>query len=63
MKTFVLSTKLLSTWKDKLEVLGISPRSFQVDVNNKLRNIKSLDIVSLGVSYKYILALVLSEEL
>ena len=29
----------------------------------KLSNIRSLAIVSLGVSYKYILALVLSEEL
>ena len=49
--------------KIKLEVLGISPGAFQVDVELKLWNIKSLAIVSLGVSYKYILALVLSEEL
>ena len=61
MKTFVLSRKLWSTWKYKLEVLGISPGSFQVDFEHKLWNIGSLVIVSLGVSYKYILALVLSE--
>ena len=36
MKTFVLSMKLWSTWKDKLEVLGISPADFQVDVEHKL---------------------------
>ena len=63
IKTFVLSRKIWSTSKDKLEVLGISPRAFQVDVEHKLLNIESLVIVSLGVSYKYILALVLSEEL
>ena len=63
MKTFVLIMKLWSTWKDKLEVLNISPGAFQVDVENGLSNIGSLAIVSLGVSYKYILALVLSEEL
>ena len=61
--TFVLSMNLLNKWKDKLEVLGTSPRSFHVDVEHKLWNIISLAIVSLGVSYKYILALVLSEEL
>ena len=38
------------------------PGEFQIDVENKLWNIGSLAIVSLGVSYKYILALVLSEE-
>ena len=46
-----------------MEVLGISPGAFQVDVEHKLWSIGSLDIVSLGVFYKYILALVLSEEL
>ena len=60
---FVLSMKLLNTWKDNLEVLGISPESFYVDVENKLWNIESFAIVSLGVSYKYMLALVLREEL
>ena len=63
MKTFVLSRMLWSTWKDKLEVLDIIHGAFQVDVEHKLWNIRSLAIVSLGVSYKYILALVLSEEL
>ena len=63
MKTFVLRRKLWSTWKYKLEVLGISLGAFQVDVEHKLWNIRSLAIVTLGVSYKYILALVLSEEL
>ena len=62
-ETFVLSMKLWITWKDKLEVLGISPGAFHVDVDHKLWNIGSLAIVSLGVLYKYILALVLSEEL
>ena len=60
---FVLSMKLWNTWKDKLEVLGIRPRAFHVDVEHKLWNIGSLAIVSLGVYYKYILALVLSKEL
>ena len=49
--------------KIKLEVLGISPGAFQVDVEHNIWNIRSLAIVSLGVSYKYILALVLSKEL
>ena len=49
--------------KIKLKVLGISRGAFQVDIEHKLWNIVSLDIVSLGVSYKYILALVLSEDL
>ena len=63
-ETFVLSMNLWSIWKrQELEVLGISPGAFQVDVEHKLSNIGSLAIVSLGVSYKYILALVLSEEL
>ena len=44
-------------------MLGISPGAFHVDVEHKLRSIGSLAIVSLGVSYKYNLALVLSEEL
>ena len=56
----VLSVMLWNTWKGKLEVLGIIPRAFHVDVEHKLCSIGSLDIVSLGVSYKYILALVLS---
>ena len=60
---FVFSMKLWNTWKESLEELGISPRAFHVDVEHKLLNIRSLAIVSLGVSYKYILALVLSEEL
>ena len=62
-QTFVLSMKLWNTWKYNLEVLDISPRAFHVDVEHKLLNIKSLAIVSLGVSYKYILTLVLSKEL
>ena len=49
--------------KIKLEVLGIRPGVFQVDFEHKLWNIRSLAIVSLGVSYKYILSLVLSEDL
>ena len=36
---------------------------FYVDVEHKLWNIESLAIVSLGVSYKYILALMLIKEL
>ena len=52
-----------NTWKDSLEVLGISLEAFHVDVEHKVYNIESLAIVSLGVSYKYILALLLSEEL
>ena len=63
LETFVLIMKLWNTWKDNLEVLGISPEAFHVDVEHKLWNIGSLSIVSLGVSYKYILVLVLSEEL
>ena len=62
-ETFVLSMKLWKTWKDNLQVVGISPEAFHVDVEHKLWNIGSLSIVSLGVSYKYILVLVLSEEL
>ena len=63
MKTLVLIMKLLSTWKYKLEVLGISPWAFQVDVEHNLGSIGSLAIVSLGVSYKHILGIVLSDEL
>ena len=62
-ETFVLSMKLWNTWKDNLEVLGIIFGAFHVDVEHKLSNIGSLAIVSLGVSYKYILALVLRKEL
>ena len=62
-ETFVLSMKLWNTSKDKLEVLGISPGAFHVDVEHKFYNIGSLAIVSLGVSYKYILGLLLSKEL
>ena len=62
-ETFVLNRKLWNTWKGKLEVLGIIPTAFHVGVKHKLWNIRSLAIVSLVVSYKYILALVLSEEL
>ena len=49
--------------KIKLEVLGIIPRDFQVDFDPNISNIGSLAIVSLGVSYKYILELVLRKEL
>ena len=59
--TFVLSIKLWNTWKYHLEVLGISRGAFHVDVEHKIWNIESLAIESLGVSYKYILALVLTE--
>ena len=62
-ETFVLSMKLWDIRKDKSEVLGIIPRSFHVDVELKLWNIGSLAIVSLGVSYKKIIALVLSKEI
>ena len=48
--------------KIKLKVLGIIPGAFQVGAELKLRKIGSLVIVSLGVSYKYILALRLSKE-
>ena len=44
-------------------MLGIIPGAFHVDVEHKLWSIVSLVIVSLGVSYKYILALVLSKDL
>ena len=53
----------LKHMKNKLKMLGIIPGAFQVDVEHKLWKIVYLAIVSLGVSYKYILALVLSEEL
>ena len=62
MRCFLLSEELWNTWKYNLEVLGISPRAYHV-VQNKIWNIGSLAIVFLGVSYKYILALELSEEL
>ena len=62
-ETFVLSMKLWNAWKYNLEVLGISPGALHVDVEHNLWNIGSLAIVSLGVSYKYILELELSEEL
>ena len=61
LETFLLSMKLWNTRKDNLEVLGISPEAFHVDVEHNLWNIRTLAIVSLGVSYKYILALVLSK--
>ena len=43
-------------------MLGIRSGAFLVDFEHKLWSIRSLAIVSLGVSYKYILALVFSEE-
>ena len=66
--THELWKHLCSAWsyeaheKIKLEVLEINPKAFQVDVEHKLWNIRSLAIVSLCVSYKYMLELVLSEE-
>ena len=64
MSTYLhVEREALENMKRLLEVLGISPRAFHVDVEHKLWSIGSLPIVSLGVSYKYILALVLSEEL
>ena len=53
----------LEDMKILLEVLGISPRAFHFDDEHNVWSIRSLEIVSLRVSYKYILALVLSEEL
>ena len=44
-------------------VLSISSRAFHVDVGHKLSSIGSLAIVSLGVSYKYILAFSVEREL
>ena len=58
-----VACKALEHMKIYLEVLGISPIAFHVDVEHKLWNIRFLAIVSLGVSYKYIKALVFSEEL
>ena len=46
-----------------MEMLGMSSGEFHVDVQHNLWSIGSLAIVSLGVSYKYILALVLNREL
>ena len=43
--------------------VGNKPWILQVDVEPKIWNIGSLAIVSLGVSYKYILSLALSEEI
>ena len=64
MSTYIcVEREALEHMKRELEVLGISPKSFHVDVGNKLWNMGSFAIVSLGVSYKCILSLVLSEEL
>ena len=64
MSTYLcVEQEALEHMKRKLEVLGINLGSFHVDVEHKLWSIGSLAIVSLVVSYKYILALVLSEEL
>ena len=46
----------------RLEVLGIIPREFQIDVEHNLWSIESVSNVSLGVLYKYILELVLRER-
>ena len=46
-----------------MDELGIGPGAFHVDVEYKLWSIGSFAIVSIVVSYKYILAFVLSEEL
>jgi len=50
--------KALEHMKIYLEMLGIGSREFHVDVDLKLWSIGSLAIVSLGVSYNYILAFI-----
>ena len=62
-ETFLLSLKLWNTWKDNLEVLGIILVALHVDVEHKIWNIRSLAIVSLDVSCKFILALVFTKDL
>ena len=63
MKHFCWAWSSEAHEKIKLEVLGINPRAFEFDVDHKLWNIGSLAIVSLSLSYKYILEIVLSEEI
>ena len=64
MSTYICGEhKALEHMKILLEMLGISSGTFHVDFEHNLWSIRSLTIVSLGVSYKYILALVLSKNL
>ena len=64
MSTYLcVEREALEHMKIQLDLLGIILGAFHVDVDHKLWSIISLAIVSLGVPYKYILALVLSEEL
>ena len=60
---FCVEHNLSSTWVIRLEVLGIIPGAFQIDFEHKIWSIEFLVIISLGVLYKYILVLVLSERL
>ena len=56
-----VENKSLEHMKIYLEMLGISSGALHVDFEHKLWSIGSLAIVSLGVLYKYIIALVLIE--
>ena len=59
MSTYIcVEHKALEYMKYNFEMLGISYRSFHVGVEHKLWSIESLSILSLGVSYKYILAFI-----
>ena len=64
MRTYIcVEREALEHMSFETFVLGIIHGSFHVDVKHNIWNIGSLSIVSLGVSYKYILELVLSKEL
>ena len=64
MSTYIcVEHKSLEHMKIYLEMLGIISRAFHVDVYHKLWSIGSLAIVSLGVSYKYILEFNVEREL
>ena len=58
-----VENKALEHMKIKFELLGIIPRAFHVDVEHKLWRIIPLAIVSLDVSYKYILAFSVERKL
>ena len=60
---FYVEHKALEDMKIELEMLGIIFGAFDVDVEHKLWSTGSLAIVSLGVSYKYILAFSVEQEL
>ena len=55
--------KALEHMKIQLEMLSIISEAFYVDVEHKLWSIGSLAIVSLGVSYKYVLAFSVERKL